>query len=96
MVNTNKIIDYLTQKNQFLDKTSRSAKCLMQHALDLDTVGRELDRKVVSQPRRLLGTVKDICSEQWDRPLESDVSTPNSENLVLGSSVTSFYMPSRI
>ncbi len=93
MVNTNKIISYLTQKHLCVDEAPSNPPEQMHNGLTIETTRAGLARKGIEQANSMREDIKDACLELHRQALELDSLMSSSENFMLGQSATSFYLP---
>ena len=94
MVNTNKVINYLTQKHPFLDKPKLVYQDLVQDGANLDGAGARLEDWPMAQVHGSSVLERGKCPGLLrDQSVEPNLSASRSENFMLGASITSFHKP---
>lgn len=94
MVNTNKIISYLTRKRPLPEKASWGRPELSQDILHRHSAGAGLEKQEIEPLNDAIESLQDVRPGSLRKVAELDLSPPSSENFMLGASVTSFYIAS--
>ena len=95
MLNTNRIIDYLTQRHPSVEQTAGNSPDKISNALSFNAVESGQGRGVAGPAKEMLTDLRSSYADLPPQSMEPSTALSQSENFMLGEGVTSFYLPSR-